>query len=129
MDRKFYAFSGVPYAKPPIGNLRFQRPEAAVPWSGVLEATTDVECLQLDPTGTGKWNPHTEDCLVLNVYTSDPGASRPVMVFIHGGGFMMCSGAKHFLGPHRFMDRDIVRSAVSCTGSSCSRGLCWHRSW
>ena len=95
-------FLGIPYAKPPIGNLRFKRPEAPVPWDGILDATEQPNsCFQVNDTSFGRhegvqmWNPNTklsEDCLYLNVWTPSSrrygeGQLRAVMVWIYGGGF------------------------------------------
>jgi len=89
------AFRGIPYAAPPLGELRFRPPRPPHPWSGV-RAALDMSpaCPQLiddDPTE----NNHavmSEDCLTLNVWTPHVDAARrPVMVWIHGGGFTVGS--------------------------------------
>ena len=70
---------------------RFQRPVAVEPWAGV-EGGRQVECAQ-EETGVERllpWRPEVrgeEDCLVINVYTPSITGARPVMVFIHGGGY------------------------------------------
>ena len=93
-------FLGIPYAKPPFADLRFQLPRPADAWDGVRDATTygptapkpDAEHSNSpldyldDPTDPG------DDCLNLNVLTPNPdGAGLPVMVWIHGGAFLMGS--------------------------------------
>jgi len=80
------AFRGIPYAAPPVGELRWRPPAPAVGWSAVRDATAfGPQCIQLNASGAVRGS---EDCLTLNVYTAVPkGASKqPVMVFIHGGG-------------------------------------------
>jgi len=83
-------FLGIPYAQPPVGNLRWHEPVPIEPWSGVRSATKfGAPCSQ--PV-LGDWNRHdsetsNEDCLFLNVITPTwPAKERlPVMFWIHGG--------------------------------------------
>uniref|UniRef100_A0A6I8PRJ6 Carboxylic ester hydrolase n=1 Tax=Xenopus tropicalis TaxID=8364 RepID=A0A6I8PRJ6_XENTR len=109
-DRLVHVFMGVPFAKPPIGPLRFEAPQPPEPWSSVREATAAPPmCLQ-DKRGMedlaeffkAKFDfpPVSEDCLYLNVFTpADRGENPelPVMVFIHGGALTM-GGASMFEG-------------------------------
>ncbi|KAM9301961.1 fatty acyl-CoA hydrolase precursor, medium chain-like [Gastrophryne carolinensis] len=109
-ERMVHGFYGLPFAKPPVGPLRFAAPEEPEPWTGVREATEQPPmCLQmkefmqtlLDIVGVRIVLPPTsEDCLYLNVFTpADRGhnAKLPVMVVIHGGGLIM-GGAVMFEG-------------------------------
>lgn len=81
------AFLGVPYAAPPVGMLRWKPPQPVSKWNGTRQATEfGATCPQL-PAGwlpTLRWR---EDCLYLNIWTTQlaPNAKRPVMVFFHGG--------------------------------------------
>lgn len=84
------AFLGIPYARPPLGELRFQPPQPAERWHGVLEATAfGPSCMQ-NPGALSATGDLSEDCLTLNVYSPEQPArgSLPVMVFIHGGAFV-----------------------------------------
>ena len=82
-------FLGIPYAAPPVGALRWQPPQPPAAWTTTLQATAfGSECLQGSPL-TG-----SEDCLFVNVWApADGSAGLPVMVHIHGGGFVVGSGA------------------------------------
>lgn len=89
-------FLGIRYARAPVGELRFQPPRRIDRWDGVYDAThfgpiapqayPDMPPIQLE---------ESEDCLSLNIYTpAADGESRPVMIFIHGGGFLIDSGSR-----------------------------------
>ncbi|XP_069822379.1 fatty acyl-CoA hydrolase precursor, medium chain-like [Dendropsophus ebraccatus] len=95
------AFFGVPFAKPPVGSLRFANPEPPEPWRSVREASEyPPMCLQAEDLMSGigeyyqspfKMPKPSEDCLYLNVFTPkdrDKNSKLPVMIFIHGGGLL-----------------------------------------
>ncbi|MEV6106492.1 carboxylesterase family protein [Streptomyces sp. NPDC051940] len=104
------SFKGIPYAKAPVGGLRWKAPQPAGAWQGVRDATRfGGSCVQ----GTG-WDPGyeqptlTEDCLYLNVYVpSDAGKRKlPVFVWNHGGG--NTGGAGRDTNPDKFVTREDV---------------------
>ncbi|NBH07151.1 carboxylesterase family protein [Amycolatopsis sp. SID8362] len=97
-------FLGVPYAEPPVGELRFRAPRPVPPWSGVREAT-DWAPRAPQPELTGRGFTGDEDCLYLNVYAPAAPGSYPVLVWIHGGGGVM--GA-----PHQFDASAYARAGV-----------------
>ena len=90
------SFKNIPYAAPPVGRLRWQPPQKPAPWDGVRSARSyGATCAQLDnPTNWFRFPKISEDCLTLNVWTTDtnPSAKLPVMVSIHGGGLVQGSG-------------------------------------
>ncbi|XP_077986840.1 cholinesterase-like [Glandiceps talaboti] len=82
-------FLSIPYARPPIGNLRFRPPEPVDAWDEALDVSEfKTSCWQVHDRGYVGSLPLSEDCLHLNVWVSHPRPkSAAVMVFIHGGGF------------------------------------------
>ena len=82
---------GIPYAAPPVGNLRWQPPQLPTPWTNTLQATSfGSPCLQQFGTAPPSGS---EDCLFVNVWRpADTSTNLPVMVHIHGGGFVAGSG-------------------------------------
>ena len=86
-------FRGIPYAGRVSGDRRFRRPAELAPWAGVRDAT-QFGAPAIQPPRPGEPDP-AEDCLFLNVWTpANAGQKRPVMVYNHGGGFVIGSGAK-----------------------------------
>src|SRR5712672_223403 len=83
-------FLGIPYAEPPVGNLRWRPPKDIAPWTNVRKATEfGPICALITTLGVFSGPPNNnEDCLYLNIFTPDlnPSARLPVIVWIHGGG-------------------------------------------
>ena len=107
------SFKGIPYAEPPVGDLRWRPPQPVKPWTGV-KATTAYghDCAQLPfpgdaaPLGT----PPAEDCLVLNVWrpAERTTAKLPVMVWIYGGGFVNGGSSPAVYDGSQFAKRGVV---------------------
>ncbi|AUX42382.1 uncharacterized protein SOCE26_038130 [Sorangium cellulosum] len=99
VESEILVFRGIPYARPPVGDLRWKEPQPVEPWKEPrLAVIFSKACLQ--PTyesmdGAGDVGPQSEDCLYLNVWTSgvDHAAPKPVMVWIHGGAFKIGVGS------------------------------------
>jgi carboxylesterase type B len=88
--RSFYA---IPYAEPPVGELRWRAPVARGPWEGVLDGSEKSEACVQSALSFGAFG--QEDCLFLNVHTPDPAPTNaPVIVWIHGGAFVFGEGVQ-----------------------------------
>jgi len=107
-------FKGIPFAKPPIGPLRWRMPQAPEPWTGVRDATkfgtvSPQAPTQLESLMGMTMGEQSEDCLFLNIWT--PGcdaAKRPVMVWIHGGAFVIGAGSQGVYNGKAIAARDVV---------------------
>ncbi|SEF82263.1 para-nitrobenzyl esterase [Nonomuraea solani] len=106
------AFRGIPYARPPVGELRWRAPRPAEPWRGVRDATAPgSQCAQL-PTPFGGTATYIEDCLYLNVTTPMRGHRLPVMVWVHGGNNTSGDGAL-YAPPDLAVDGNVVLVTVN----------------
>jgi para-nitrobenzyl esterase len=111
--RKHLVYRGIPYAKPPVGKLRFCAPEPVVPWAGVRAATSfGASAMQARSAivTASVPEPFSEDCLYLNVYTpAADDARRPVFFWLHGGAFSYGSGGEVLYDGGRLAERgDVV---------------------
>jgi para-nitrobenzyl esterase len=106
------SWKGVPYARPPVGELRWKAPVAAAPWTGVRQATAYAnDCMQQPfpsdaaPLGTAP----AEDCLYVNVWAPEKRSGPlPVMFWIHGGGFVNGGSSPAVYDGSAFARRGVV---------------------
>ena len=93
---QFDQFLGLPYAAPPVRDLRFAPPAAPESWRGIRSADQQAPaCLQFEPTGIREEQAVSEDCLYLDVYRPSKvakNAKLPVMLWFHGGGHTQGTG-------------------------------------
>jgi para-nitrobenzyl esterase len=105
-------YKGVPYATPPLGDLRWRAPQPLAPWTGVRKADEFAPaCMQTGVSMPGEAPPKTsEDCLYLNVWTpaTRPGPRLPVIVWIHGGGFSNGSASMPLYWGDRLARKGVV---------------------
>ncbi|GAW40952.1 Para-nitrobenzyl esterase [Brevundimonas sp. SH203] len=107
------SFKNIPYAAPPTGDLRWRAPRPAPRWTDVRDAAAyGDDCIQSRPMwdDTQTRLPVSEDCLTLNIWTpkAHTGGPAPVIVWIHGGGFVMGSGSQPIFDGARLAARGAV---------------------
>lgn len=118
-DGKVKVFKGIPFAAPPIGTLRWKKPMPPIPWKDVKVCTTfSASPMQPKPAPFFVWSeeylipsePISEDCLYLNVWTSNKNTStkKPVLVWIYGGGFTSGGSACPIYDGEAFAREDVV---------------------
>lgn len=111
-------FRGIPYAAPPVDDLRFREPQSVARWSGVRNAKQfGPRCMQANVAGKPDFRSTTmsEDCLYLNVWTpaSHPASKLPVLVFFHGGGFVSGDGSEPRYDGANLASRGIIAVTVN----------------
>ena len=116
------SFKGIPFAAPPVGELRWRPPQPAAPWTGVRQATEfGADCMQGRfgpplPPGAPPARVPSEDCLFLNVWrpaSATPAARLPVMVWIHGGGFVGGSGSSPNTSGAQFARQGVLMVSIN----------------
>ena len=119
-DGKVSVFRGVPFARPPVGALRWRPPQAPQRWDGVRAAKKFAPvCIQAPrPSGSiSDFGVETddEDCLYLNIWSAaeGPGEKRPVMLWVHGGGFSYGSGSLPLFDGAALARRGVVLVTIN----------------
>ncbi len=114
-DENTWQYLGIPYAKPPLGDLRWTPPQPPARWKGVRDAIAWGDQAAQHPSlqryGEGGMS---EDCLYLNVTTPKQACKLPVMVWFHGGGFTaLTSNTKAFNNPAGLITKGVVQVSVN----------------
>lgn len=109
-------FRGIPYAAPPVGELRWKPPQPAASWNGIRECTQfSLVAPQVEVPGISPILPMSEDCLYLNVVTpaKETAERLPVMVWMHGGGYSSGCGNDRIWNYHRLPQYGVVVVSVN----------------
>jgi para-nitrobenzyl esterase len=108
-------YRGIPFAAPPVGDLRWRAPQSVKPWRGVRRADKFASpCMQVAGPATAVLRP-SEDCLYLNVWSPAKNSSErlPVMVWIHGGGFRAGATSEAIYHGDQLAKRGVVLVSVT----------------
>lgn len=120
-----YVYRGIPYAAPPIGELRWKAPQPVVPWEGVMIADRfghpGYQAVHYPGGYATEWGygdeaPYSEDCLYLNVWTKAPGQvdkKLPVALWIHGGGYREGWGSEPEFDGQEWASKDVVLVSIN----------------
>jgi para-nitrobenzyl esterase len=99
-------YLGVPYAHPPVGDLRFKAPQPVAPFSENFIANRSVACIQAPPAA---FAPQSEDCLVLNIYKPISAKGKlPVLFYIHGGAWKVGSGLDYYINATTYVTKENI---------------------
>lgn len=125
-------YKGIPYAAPPVGDLRWKQPQPVIPWEGVRKCDTfGAASLQGDQTvGSFYWKEfyqggdpvRSEDCLYLNVWTPAAGqqdAKLPVIFWIHGGGYMGGYGHEIEFDGNAYAQKGVILVTINYRLGMC----------
>ena len=123
-DGSVAVYKGIPYAAAPVGDLRWQAPQEVEPWDGVRECTEwGASAIQPEQAPFMMWSTefiiedtgYSEDCLTLNVWTSTDSESekKPVIVYIHGGGFTSGGSSCEVYDGEYIASQDVVYVSIN----------------
>nr|UCI87123.1 carboxylesterase [Bradysia odoriphaga] len=115
VDIPYIRFLGIPYAKPPVGNLRFKSPLPPSPWGENILDANEEKSACAGKNNVIKQFVGSDDCLYLNVFTKNlnPKKPCPVMVYIHGGGHCTGSSTLNSYSPDYVLMSDVVLVTIN----------------
>ena len=120
-----YVYKGIPYAAPPIGDLRWKEPQPVIAWDSIRICdrfghpgyqAVHYPGFYASEWGYGDESPYSEDCLYLNVYTKAPGdvnKKLPVALWIHGGGYREGWGTEPEFDGQEWASKDVVLVTIN----------------
>jgi len=120
-----YVYKGIPYAAPPIGDLRWKEPQPVVAWEGIRQCNNfghpGYQAVHYPGFYASEWGygdeaPYSEDCLYLTVYTKAPGQVNrklPVALWIHGGGYREGWGTEPEFDGEEWAKKDVVLVTIN----------------
>jgi para-nitrobenzyl esterase len=115
-DNPVHIYRGIPYAAPPVGDLRWKPPQPVIPWSGIRETTHFGKmAIQTGGPFLSMGFQESEDCLYLNIVTpaKHPNEKLPVMVWFHGGGYDNSTGTDPLFNNYRLAQNGVVTVSVN----------------
>jgi para-nitrobenzyl esterase len=115
IDNPIRAYRGIPYAAPPVNDLRWKPPQPASSWKEIRQCTAFTKTPPQAGMAGLEQEPQDEDCLYLNVMTPArvQGEKLPVMVWLHGGGYSSGSGNDKLCNLHRLPQNNVVLVTVT----------------
>jgi para-nitrobenzyl esterase len=115
-NQDIHVYKGIPFAAPPVGDLRWKAPQPVAPWQGVKQCTEfGSSPLGYASTGFASYAPPSEDCLYLNLWTpaKTTGDKLPVMVWIYGGAYRFGEGSNPMYNGEKLAQKGVILITIN----------------